>query len=72
MITGSCDSCGYFTELKVSKSGPPDSREALLCAICRNTLIGNAYFYPTQYEHSTIFKTLGWIANMLRDEIRKK
>ena len=72
MITGACDACGYFTEVKVSESGPPANREALLCDICRSTSIGNAHFFPQQYMNERrILRTIGYIANMLRDEIRK-
>jgi len=66
-----CDSCGYRTEVKLSKSGPPANKTAHLCDICRRTFIGNAYFWPQQYEAVPVLRTLGWIANMLRDEIRK-
>ncbi len=72
MITGNCDSCGYFTEVKVSETGPPANREALLCDICSSTLIGKAHFWPQKYmNESRILQTIGWIGNRLIEEIRK-
>lgn len=68
---GECPSCGYTTELKLSRSGPPASKTAYLCEVCRSTLIGNAYFWPVQYENVEVLRSMGWIANRLLEEIRK-
>lgn len=71
-MRGECDSCGYTTEIKLLKSEPSLAKKIYMCKICRETLIGNAYLWPKQYEASDVLRTIGWVANMLRDEIRRK
>lgn len=60
-----------MAELELAKPGPPTNDTAHLCKVCRSTFIGNAYFWPAQYENAEVLRTLGWIANKLLEEIRK-
>ena len=68
-----CLGCGYTTEVEPYKSDLPGSGDHIhLCKICANTPIGNSVEYFEQYsnERSTL-KTIGYIGNMLLDEIKK-
>jgi hypothetical protein len=71
-----CDNCHYPAP-KLNKctgfagSGNADA-EYEFCDVCFSTFLSRATTYPQQYgEQAPLFKSLGYIANMILDEIRK-
>lgn len=74
-----CHCCGYAAK-DLEKYRGPCTRENLageedgstLCGICAGTFLSHSVTYPLLYgEDHKLFSSIGWIANMLRDEIRK-
>jgi hypothetical protein len=62
-----CDSCEYPTADLVAFSMRPDRPEVSLwlCVVCRNTLAGNAAFYPEQYPDRSSMAMIAWGINHL-------
>lgn len=66
-----CQSCGYPAQLGVFEFR--DTGRMLLCQICAETHISSVTsHYPQLYDDSTkkIMGSLGWIANLARDEMK--
>jgi len=70
-----CRCCGYDTEVKEYKVGP--WKVAELCEICASTRLSQAV--PGMSPPGTltqgeiyVMRSMGYIANMLLDEIRQK
>ncbi len=68
-----CYSCGYTTYLKEYDPPPhhEDRSKDKLCKICSSTFIGVAYGYPKQHPDSLLFRSMGYIGNLLLEEIKK-
>lgn len=67
---GECGNCGYETELfEVRKLGGTDEVN-WFCEVCAGTFLGRATEYPHQLADPLLYKSIGWIANRLLDEIR--
>lgn len=67
-----CDSCGYPAPIRATKFGQPPV-EMVLCEVCSSTHLGTIHAYYQLYtdESRKLAKSISWIANMLRDEIRR-
>jgi hypothetical protein len=63
-MRGTCDCCRY-DEIEVV-----EVRKASLCLICANTEIGMSYFCVD--KDTRILRTIGYIGNLLLEEIKKK
>jgi len=68
-----CDNCGY--ETKVERYEEPVRsvcKEDVfwLCEVCANTHLSKAIQYPAQCSAAMLYKSIGWIANRLLDEIK--
>jgi protein-arginine kinase activator protein McsA len=44
--------------------------EVYLCEICASTMLSAALFYPDQCPDPVLHQAVGWIANMLLEELR--
>lgn len=70
-----CENCSYETELRKVVTQSP-TRPAMevdewwFCEICSTTLLSRATSSPYRDQDVRLHRSLGWIANMLRDEIR--
>ena len=69
VIRDECDNCEYETDLTYY-SVPPGCDGAWLCEVCASTFLGKATQYPRQVEDPLLYRSIGWIANRLLDEIR--
>lgn len=75
-----CDCCGYWTETVKHtthteasiRDGNRQGEEFHLCRICYDTHLSKALFYPSQCDDPVIYKSLAWLGNFLRDEIRSR
>lgn len=72
-----CDCCGYPAELEEYR-GPivGDSLvgegKSMFCDICASTFLSHCITYPRLYgENRYLWRSVGWIANRLLDEIRR-
>lgn len=71
-----CDSCHYPARLSLFKGMHTDyphepTKDVHLCEVCASTFISNATVcFPSQHSEHDLYKSLGWIANKLLDEIR--
>jgi hypothetical protein len=70
-----CENCGYpasdLTEYDIPNLEVGGKMKHVLCDICANTFLSRATTNLRQYgQQAALFQSLGWIANMLRDEIR--
>ena len=63
----SCNASSLTAPFKPPAMTKYEDGEALLCELCASTFIGNAFFYPNQYD-STIYKTMAQIAHWLNDQ----
>ena len=76
-IKESCHCCGYIAaDIKEypgafrAETGFEKERHKF-CLICASTFLSQCITYPRLYaEHRQLYASIGWIANMLRDEIR--
>lgn len=70
---GECDSCGHETMVKFFDLNHAGSRrngeELYTCAICSNSWVANALWYPDQYHDSPLMKTVAVIGNMIMDRV---
>lgn len=73
-----CDCCGYPAKDITDFPGPVTPRHpggegwSRFCRICAETFLSHPITYPELYgKERLLFSSIGWIANMLRDEIRK-
>jgi hypothetical protein len=67
---GECKNCGYITDLATyPKMGGTDEVN-WFCEVCAGTFLGRATEYPHQLADPLLYKSIGWIANRLLDEIR--
>lgn len=65
-----CQSCGCDVDhVREYENGRPMFSDNL-CDICASTLIGNAHFFPDQYD-GKLMKTMAQIGNIIIAEIRK-
>lgn len=66
-----CVCCDY--EAPTDEFVMDDGTTLMLCEVCSSTFLSSPLQYPKQYSYETrnLFGAIGWIANMLRDEIRK-
>ena len=69
-----CECCGYAAPVK--KFNEPSARyprgeDVWLCEVCSSTFLSSAVTWPAACPDVTLYKSLGYIANMLLDEIRK-
>lgn len=69
-----CSNCAYETETEEYEAIGRERREKYnFCFICINTYLSRATTNPRQYgEQASLFKSIGWIANYLLEEIRKE
>lgn len=79
-----CDSCGWETEAltetdayaRVQGHGPFTPAEektwGWLCEVCRSTMAGNAFCYPSQYKDTDVLTTIAWGINYLADKIDRR
>lgn len=70
-----CESCGYpakdLREYPASFAVMDRAKTHKFCHICASTYLSHHITYRSLYgENHHLFASLGWIANMLRDEIR--
>ena len=65
-----CDCCGYPAPLAKFRDGMPE-RDFYFCEVCAVTHIAGAVIYPALHEQASLEKSVGYIANMILDEIRK-
>lgn len=73
-----CDCCGYPAPLSkymgpvTREHGGGDPKGSMFCEICAGTFLSHYVTYPALYGNQHhLFSSIGWIANMLRDEIRR-
>lgn len=65
-----CDNCGY--ETKTTTFRQLNDEELKFCAVCSSTFLSRATTHPRQYgEQGPLFQSLGYIANMILDELGK-
>ena len=69
-----CESCGYHTWLgkfrKEWRRGEEDG-DRLLCEVCSSTFLASHLDSPSHVSDPTLYKSIGYIANMILDEIRR-
>lgn len=72
-----CDNCEYTTELKAYKkppSFPQDENEEdkynFFCNVCSSTFLSSATNYPKQVSDVKLYKSIGYIANMILDKLK--
>jgi len=67
-----CDNCGYQTKLERYEEATWRDKRGVFwfCEICANTHLSKAAQYPAQCSDVMLYKSIGWIANRLLDEIR--
>jgi len=80
-----CDACGYETAdltekdayARVAGAGPftPENEKmwGWLCDVCRNTMVGNAWLYPRNYDPMllNLGSAINYGTNLILDEVRK-
>lgn len=66
-----CDNCGYTTKTKLYAKGNSREEKVRLCAICAKTLLSVAVQFPSQCPDTKLYKSIGYIANLLLDAIQK-
>ena len=70
-----CDCCGYWTETAEYEPSIEIRRSQFglvyLCEICGTSGLDISVMYPSQCKEPRLYRAIGWIANMLRDEIRE-
>ena len=66
---GECSNCGYETELVVWDGA--GGKDGDFCALCSQTLLSHATIFPDHVSDPKLYKSLGYIANMILDEVRK-
>ena len=73
-----CDCCQYPAKGRLKDYGPTassrDGQRFVLCEICATTFLSSAVMYPRLYgtEIANISGGIGYIGNLLFDEIRKR
>lgn len=68
---GTCSACQFEgVPVKPYENGFP-ARTAELCQVCARTFIGNAYFYPKQYDNSGLYFALGYCTNLILKAIHE-
>ncbi len=74
-----CECCGYPSTELAEYRGPVTHNNLagegtlIFCHICASTFLSHCKTYPLLYgEHSSLWSSIGWIANHLQDEIRKQ
>jgi hypothetical protein len=68
---GECDCCAYETGLHFTEQRTGSRLVgAWLCEVCYSTFLSKAVFYPIQVSDTALYRSVGYIANMLLDEIR--
>lgn len=45
-------------------------RDHWLCQVCADTFLSYAVIYPGRVEDACLYRSIGWIANRILDEIR--
>lgn len=71
-----CENCGYPAPLTEQEgldytTRPFSKVTYKFCEVCANTFLGRATSYPQYADGAPLFQSLGYIANMILDEIRK-
>lgn len=66
-----CDNCGYKTKVKPYEHGVGRQTVYHFCDVCAKTFLSSATAYPNQCPDVRLHKSVGYIANMILDEIRK-
>lgn len=71
--TDECDCCGYETVIKPYRSNRDirEERYNWFCDICVETHLSKCVDYPQQCSDVSLYKSVGHIANMILDEVRK-
>lgn len=71
--TNICHCCGYAAPLQeYPRCLPPMGGDLFkFCDICAGTFLSHCVTYAELYgKHHHLWASIGWIANLLRDEIR--
>lgn len=67
-----CDCCGYPAPLSEFSGHAEHMTTAthLLCEVCSSTHLSSSVWYPSQCPDERLWRSIGWIANLLREEIK--
>lgn len=65
MIIMECEACNFETEVESCAQVLNDTEEQYYCKICASTFIANATRNDRICENVPLFKTVGYIANMV-------
>ena len=61
-----CDCCDYPALVATFTTG---RETAEFCEVCSSTFLSKAHTYPEQVSDVSLYKSIGWIANHLKDQI---
>jgi hypothetical protein len=74
-----CDSCHFETRAlvkyddRIAGLRDPSKTTAWLCALCAETLAGNAYRYPDQYRESgNVMRTVCYVGNVILEALKSR
>lgn len=66
-----CDNCGYKTKVEKHHEGNP-AQTYELCRVCASTHLSKAVTYPEQCPDPNLYKSIGWVVNLVLDELNQK
>lgn len=69
-----CECCEYLAPLTEYNNFTPEAEGPFrFCDVCANTFLNRCVTYPRQYgDQQPLWTSIGYIANMILDEIRKR
>ena len=65
-----CFCCGYAAPLAKFEDRNTTGEPNWFCEVCGSTFLSLAVTRPVEYRDDSLYRSIGWIANKILDEIR--